>query len=144
LPMGESPQARGARPAGKRRPEGAAQHTTAGPYSPVLELDAGRLVIISGQAAIDGSGNVVGQTIEEQTTKTLENCAFQLNTGGCTLGDVFKVNLYLSDLEEWSRCNAVYKQMMPEPRPVRTAVQTGLLPGLRVEAEMWAIKPSTD
>jgi 2-iminobutanoate/2-iminopropanoate deaminase len=95
----------------KTRPPDARQHVTAGPYSPVLEVDARRLVVISGQVAAD-----------------------------CTLADVFKVNIYLIDLGHWTRFNAVYEAVMPEPRPVRTAVQAVLLPGFLVEIEMWAVK----
>jgi len=124
----------------KTRPKGARQHATAGPYSPVLEVDARRLVVISGQVAVDMSGDVIGSTIEEQTRATLENCAAQLATAGCTLGDVFKVNIYLTDLADWTRFNAVYEKMMVEPLPVRTAVQAILLPGFLVEIEMWAVK----
>ena len=124
----------------KARPKGARQHATAGPYSPVLEVDATRLVVISGQVAIDKSGEVVGSTIEEQTRATLENCAAQLASADCTLGDVFKVNIYLTDLAQWARFNAVYEEMMAEPLPVRTAVQAVLLPGFLVEIEMWAVK----
>ena len=124
----------------KARPKGARQHATAGPYSPVLEVDATRLVVISGQVAVDMSGAVVGSTIEEQTRATLENCAAQLASADCTLGDVFKVNIYLTDLAQWARFNAVYEEMMTEPLPVRTAVQAVLLPGFLVEIEMWAVK----
>jgi 2-iminobutanoate/2-iminopropanoate deaminase len=113
---------------------------TAGPYSPVLEVDAGRLVVISGQAAIDKSGKVIGDTIEEQTRFTLQNCQAQLAAAGCTLADVFKVVVYMPDLGEWDRMNAVYREMMPEPRPVRTAVGARLLMSLKVEIEMWAVK----
>ena len=127
------------RPA-KSLPAGATQHVTAGPYSPVLIVSPGQLVVISGQAAIDAGGKVVGETIEEQTRFTLENCRQQLATAGCTFADVFKVNAYLTDLAEWPRFNAVYREFMPEPRPVRTAVQTGLLMTLKVEIEMWAVK----
>lgn len=124
----------------KARPKGARQHATAGPYSPVLEVDATRLVVISGQVAVDMSGEVVGSTIEEQTRATLENCAAQLASADCTLGDVFKVNIYLTDLAQWASFNAVYEEMMAEPLPVRTAVQAVLLPGFLVEIEMWAVK----
>jgi 2-iminobutanoate/2-iminopropanoate deaminase len=124
----------------KRLPAGAAQHATAGPYSPVLEVRADRLVVISGQVAIAPDGNVIGTTIEEQTQATLENCLRQLQTAGCSFADVFKVNIYLADIAEWARFNAVYQQQMPAPLPVRTAVQAVLLPGLLVEIEMWAVK----
>jgi 2-iminobutanoate/2-iminopropanoate deaminase len=121
-------------------PAGAVQHKTAGPYSPVIEVDARRLVVVSGQVAVDLDGGVIGETIEEQTRATLENCARHLTTGGVGLADVFKVNVYLSDLTEWARFNAVYEEILPAPLPVRTAVQAVLMPGYRVEIEMWAVK----
>jgi 2-iminobutanoate/2-iminopropanoate deaminase len=124
----------------KSRPRDARQHVTAGPYSPVLEVDARHLVVISGQVAVDFEGHTIGATIDEQTRATLRNCAMQLGTAGCTLRDVFKVNIYLTDLGDWARFNAVYEELMPEPRPVRTAVQAILLPGYLVEIEMWAVK----
>lgn len=124
----------------KRRPEGARQHVTAGPYSPVLEVDAQRLVVISGQVAVDLNGQVIGDTMEEQTRATLGNCIACLASAGCTLRDVFKVNIYLTDLGDWARFNEIYQEIMPEPLPVRTAVQAILLPGFLVEIEMWAVK----
>lgn len=125
----------------KRIPAGAVQHKTAGPYSPVIEVDARRLVVVSGQVAVDLDGEVVGANIEEQTRATIDNCSRQLGTAGVSLGDVFKVNVYLSDLSDWARFNGVYEDMIPSPLPVRTAVQAVLLPGFRVEIEMWAVKP---
>ncbi len=126
----------------KRVPKGAVQHVTAGPYSPVLEVDAQRLVVLSGQVAVNLEGNVVGETIEVQTEAALANCARQLATANCGFADVFKVNVYLADLAEWTRFNAVYEKCMPAPRPVRTAVQAILLEDFRVEIEMWAVKPN--
>jgi 2-iminobutanoate/2-iminopropanoate deaminase len=122
----------------KTVPEGARQHRTAGPYSPVMVVDARRLVVVSGQVAVDLDGNIVGQTIEAQTRYTLDNCRRQLSSAGVGFEDVFKVNVYLSDLGEWARFNAVYESMLHEPYPVRTAVQAVLLPGYHVEIEMWA------
>lgn len=123
----------------KQLPDGASQHVTAGPYSPVLAIQPGKLVVISGQAAIDPEGKIVGESVEEQTRYTLENCGRQLGSAGASLKDVFKVNIFVADLADWSRINAIYQKIVPEPRPVRTAVQTGLLPGLKVEIEMWAV-----
>src|SRR5882672_12257223 len=87
----------------KRVPPGATQHTTAGPYSPVLEVQTDCLVVISGQVAVDAQGNIVGDTIEEQTRATLANCRRQLDSAGCTFEDVFKVNAYMTDLNDWDR-----------------------------------------
>lgn len=121
-------------------PENASQHKTAGPYSPVLVVKPDALVVISGQAAINNDGNVVGSTIEEQTRLTLENCRRQLTSAGCSLESVFKVNVFLKNLDDWPRCNEVYKNYFNKPLPVRTAVETGLLANLLVEIEMWAAR----
>lgn len=121
-------------------PAGASQHKTAGPYSPVLVVEPSKIVVISGQAPIDVEGNVIGDTIEEQTEFTINACKKQLNTAGVGLEDVFKVNVWLTDLDEWPRFNKVYSSMMCEPYPVRAAVQAGLLYTFKVEIEMWAVK----
>ena len=119
-----------------------AQHATAGPYSPVASVPAdSRLIVISGQAPVDPQGQVVGDTIEEQTRHTLVNCETQLQAAGAVLADVFKVNVYLRDIEEWARFNRVYAAMMQQPFPARTAVQARLpVEGFRVEIEMWAAR----
>ena len=124
----------------KSVPKGVRQHVTAGPYSPVLEVDARHLVVISGQVAVDLEGHVIGEAIEEQALATLRNCAGHLGSAGCSFADVFKVNIYLSNLADWARFNAIYEELMPPPLPVRTAVQAILLPGYLVEIEMWAVK----
>ncbi len=121
-------------------PDKASQHVTAGPYSPVLKLNPGQLVVISGQAAINPAGETIGDTIEEQTKLTLENCRKQLESAGSSLNEVFKVNVYLKDIGDWPRFNVIYKDYFTEPLPVRTAVQTGLLDKFLVEIELWAIK----
>lgn len=117
------------------------QHRTAGPYTPVVGVNANaRLFVISGQAPLDIDGRVVGSAIEEQSRVTLQNCRTQLQAAGCDLGDVFKATVYLTDLSNWAAFNAVYRELMREPFPARTAVQCGLLPGFLVEVEMWAAR----
>ena len=124
----------------KKVPENAKQHVTAGPYSPVLEIECSKLVVISGCAAIGMDGSILGETIEEQAAATLDNCEKQLASADCSFDDVFKVNVYMKDLADWGRFNEVYKKRFPDPKPVRTAVQAGLLPDLLCEVEMWAVK----
>ncbi len=121
-------------------PASASQHKTAGPYSPVLEVRSNKLVVISGQAALDMEGELIGDTVETQSKATLENCRAQLSQAGCDLNDVFKVNVYLTDLKNWPRFNEIYKTYFDKPLPVRTAVGTDLIEGLLVEIEMWAAK----
>jgi enamine deaminase RidA (YjgF/YER057c/UK114 family) len=117
------------------------QHVGAGPYTPVVGVAAdAQLFVISGQAPLDAQGRVVGSTIEQQSRATLANCRQQLEAAGCSLADVFKATVYLTDLANWQAFNVVYRELMQAPFPARTAVQTGLLPGFLVEIEMWAAK----
>jgi 2-iminobutanoate/2-iminopropanoate deaminase len=94
------------------------------------------------RVAVNLEGEVLGHTIEEQTRATLDNCRRQLACAGASLTDVFNVNVYMSNLSEWARFNAVYAEIIPSPLPARTAVQAILLPNFRVEIEMWAVKPN--
>ena len=115
------------------------QHVTAGPYTPVLKISRDAdLVLISGQAPLDLAGRVIGDTIEEQARVTLENCRKQLAAAGADFSNVFKVNVYLTDLADWPRFNVVYREIMPQPYPARTAIGCALLDEFQVEIEMWA------
>lgn len=119
------------------------QHRTAGPYTPVMgvRLDGHtQMFVISGQAPLDIEGRVVGTGIAVQSRATLENCRHQLEAAGCSLADVFKATVFLTDLANWDAFNQVYREYLRPPYPARTAVQTGLLPGLLVEVEMWAAR----
>jgi enamine deaminase RidA (YjgF/YER057c/UK114 family) len=138
-PMG-TPAARPAGVAAKAVPPSAANHATAGPYSPALEVRADHLVVISGQAAHDREGRLVGDDIRSQARATLENCRDALLTADVSLADVFKVTVYLSDVGDWAAFNEVYAEIMEGVLPVRTAVGATLLPGLLVEVDMWAVR----
>lgn len=117
------------------------QHKTAGPYTPVVGVaSTANIFVISGQAPLDVEGRVIGTSIEEQSRATLDNCRAQLAAAGCSLADVFKATVYLTDLRHWTAFNVVYREYMSVPYPARTAVQTGLLPGFLVEVEMWAAR----
>jgi enamine deaminase RidA (YjgF/YER057c/UK114 family) len=125
--------------AGKRLTEASSRQPSPGPFSQALVVEPGRIVVISGQASTDDSGTVVGTDVAEQTRLTLENCRRQLDAAGATLADVFKVNVFLRDLADWPAFNGVYREVMPEPLPVRTTVGTDLLFTFLVEIEMWAV-----
>jgi 2-iminobutanoate/2-iminopropanoate deaminase len=89
---------------------------------------------------LDPQGTICGKDVKSQTRYTLENCKRQLASANCTLEDVFKVNIFMVNLNDWGAMNEVYAEMVPAPRPVRTAVQTQLVPGALIEIEMWAAK----
>lgn len=118
----------------------ASQHTTAGPYSPLLEVTPGSLIVLSGQGPLDDDGRLVGDDIRAQTAATFANCARQLAVAGADFTHVFKVNVYLADLSEWDQFNEAYLEVFAEPMPVRTTVGVNLLLGMKIEVDIWAAR----
>ena len=106
---------------------------TMGAYSPGLRV--GDFIFVSGQVPRDPStGKIVGDTIEEQTQRVLENIKAILEAGGASLADVVKVSTHLSDLALFDGYNKVYSTYFPDPKPTRTTVGSQLL-GFLVEID---------
>lgn len=104
-----------------------------GAYSQGLRV--GDLVFVSGQGPLDpATGQIVGEAIEEQTARVLENIKAILEAGGATMADVVKVTAHLSDLALFERYNRVYATYFPDPKPTRTTVGSQLL-GILVEID---------
>ncbi|HWF65719.1 MAG TPA: RidA family protein [Acidobacteriaceae bacterium] len=120
-------------------PHGTTQHKKSGPYSPVLRINSGAVIAISGQGPINDDGNIVGDNIQEQAKFTLENCKHQLELASSSFSHVFKVTVYLKDIEDWTIFNEVYRNYFRPPYPVRTAVQAVLWGGIKVEIDMLAV-----
>jgi 2-iminobutanoate/2-iminopropanoate deaminase len=108
-----------------------------GGYSQGLRV--GNLVFVAGQVPRDPqTGEMAGDTIEEQTTRVLENVKAVLEAAGASMADVVKSTVHLSDVGNFSRFDAVYSTYFPEPRPVRTTVGSQLK-GILVEIDVIAV-----
>jgi len=104
-----------------------------GAYSQGLRV--GDFIFVSGQGPLDPvTGQIVGETVEAQTARVLENIKAILEAGGATLADVVKVSAHLSDLAMFDRYNKVYATYFPDPKPTRTTVGSQLL-GILVEID---------
>jgi 2-iminobutanoate/2-iminopropanoate deaminase len=69
----------------------------------------------------------------------LENLKAVLEAGGSCLENVVKTTVFLQDIGEFTRMNAVYAEFFPQGPPARSAVQVAALPlGGRVEIEALA------
>jgi len=110
-----------------------------GPYSQGVR--AGDFIFTAGQLGIvPGTKEFAGPDIESQTRQALENLKAVLETGGSCLKHVVKTTVFLADMGEFGRMNAVYAEFFPQSPPARSAVQAAALPlGGRVEIEAVAM-----
>ncbi len=112
----------------------------AGPYSQGLRV--GGLVFTAGQGPFDPvSGEVVGETIEEQTEAVLDNLSAILEAAGGGLDHAVKATVHLKDMSHFAAFNRVYERRFSDPKPVRTTVGSDL-PGILVEIDLVAEIPS--
>jgi 2-iminobutanoate/2-iminopropanoate deaminase len=103
-----------------------------------------RLVFVSGQGARNpATGRLAGADIEAQTEQCLQNVRAILEAAGSSLRHVLRCGVYLTDMREFDRMNAVYGRAFGDHCPARTTVQVAALPieGLRVEIDCVAYVP---
>jgi len=93
----------------------------AGHYSQAIVHNG--VVYVAGQLGIDPKRP--GHTpddIELQTEQTLRNVASILVAAGSDLHHVLSMTIYISDISDWGRVNAIYSQVMGDHRPARAVV----------------------
>ncbi len=97
----------------------------AGAYSPAVR--AGDFVFVSGQIPKDpATGQLAGTDVESQTRQVVRNVERALASAGAALSDVVSVTVYLADIGDWGKFNTVYKEIMTQPYPTRTALGADL------------------
>lgn len=107
-----------------------------GPYSQAIKV--GDTVYLSGQIPLDPQTmQMVSGDIEAQATQVFRNLSAVAEAAGGSLNDAVKVNISLTDLNDFARVNDVMKQFFQEPYPARACVQVAALPrGAQVEIEV--------
>ena len=108
------------------------------PFSEAVRV--GRLLYLSGQIGLDGSGKVVIGGIAAETRQAMENIRAALEKHGSSLDRVIKVTVMLADMSEWGEMNEAYVPFFKKHLPARSAFgATGLALGARVEIECTAV-----
>lgn len=98
-----------------------------GPYS--QGISTGTLVFTSGQLPIvPETGELLKGDIQRETRQCLENVKAVLEAGGATLEDVAKVNIYISNMDDFPLINKVYEEYFNEHKPARSCVEVSKLP----------------
>jgi 2-iminobutanoate/2-iminopropanoate deaminase len=111
-----------------------------GPYSHAIH--AGPFVFCSGQTPLDPkTGKLAEGDIEPQTHQVFANIKSVLGAAGVSLKDVVKSTVYLKDMGDFQKMNAIYEAAFAPHKPARTTIQAAKLPlDCRVEIEVIAYK----
>jgi reactive intermediate/imine deaminase len=105
-----------------------------GTYSQAVRVD--RTVYLSGQIGLDPASMQLVDGIEAQIHQVFRNLRAVATAAGGSLGDVAKLNVFLTDLGHFSRVNEIMAEYFSQPYPARAAVGVASLPrGALVEAD---------
>ena len=98
-----------------------------GPYSQAIRY--GQCIYTSGQIPLDPtSGELIGEDIETQTHRVLQNLQAVLNRAGTSLHNVIKTTVFLANMSDFQAMNAVYATYFSGVFPARTTVAVAELP----------------
>ncbi len=124
----------------KRKAFSAAGAVSVAPYSHAVEC--GEMVYLSGQTPIDSkTGKLVDGDIGAQTKQCFINLFHVLSAANLTPEHVVKVNVFLTDMSDFTAMNEVYEKQFETPYPARTTIGVAGLPlNAKVEIEMIARK----
>ncbi|HXH65194.1 MAG TPA: Rid family detoxifying hydrolase [Mariprofundaceae bacterium] len=112
-----------------------------GPYSQAIRH--GDVLYLSGQIGLDPvSGSLAGDTVEIQARQVMQNLSAVLRAGGAAPDDIIKANIYLVDMADFPKINAIYAEWLGSHRPARATVAVAALPlGAKVEIDLIARIP---
>ena len=109
-----------------------------GPYSQGIKSNG--MVFVSGQLPVNPATGELLTEIAAATRQSLTNLAAVLAAGGCTMDQVVKTTVFLSDLKNFTAMNEVYSEFFKTNPPARSTVQVAALPkGAVVEIEAIAV-----
>jgi 2-iminobutanoate/2-iminopropanoate deaminase len=98
------------------------------------------MLFISGQIPFDTEGNMVGETVAEQTKKVIENIKAILVSQGLSLNNVVKTTVLMTDLGKFGEMNEVYGSFFDESKPARATFEVSRLPkDVQIEIEAIAV-----
>lgn len=111
-----------------------------GPYSQAIQ--AGNMLFISGQIAIErSSGNIITSDIESETRQVMVNLEKILKAAGFDFSNVVKSSIFLKDMNNFPKVNAIYGEYFTTNPPARETVEVSRLPkDVNVEISCIAVK----
>jgi 2-iminobutanoate/2-iminopropanoate deaminase len=111
-----------------------------GPYNQAVMVDD--TLYISGQIALDpSSGQLMTESIEQQTTLVMHNLNAILHAAEMDFSHVVKTSIFLMDMNDFAKVNEIYANYFERDFPARETIQVAGLPrGVAVEISMIACK----
>lgn len=98
-----------------------------GPYSQAIRC--GQFVYTSGQIALDpATGELVGEDVQAQTHRVLQNMQAVLSSAGSSLNHVIKTTVFLVSMSDFQAMNAIYASYFTGTPPARSTVAVAELP----------------
>ncbi|WP_353663180.1 RidA family protein [Hydrogenimonas sp. SS33] len=97
-----------------------------GPY--VQAVKTGNLVFTSGQIALTPEGEMTEADVEKQTGQVMRNLKAVLEAAGSSLQKVVKTTIFLADMDDFAKVNAVYEKWFDGHKPARSTVAVKTLP----------------
>ena len=109
------------------------------PYNQAIKANG--FVFVAGQVSLKPDhGDIVGDTVQEQTEQVLTNLRAILEAAGSGLDKLVKTTVFLQNLDDFPGMNEVYKQHVGDQPPARSTVEVAKLPsGALVEIEAIAL-----
>jgi len=105
-----------------------------GPYSQAVKT--GLVVFTSGQIGLDPASGELVEDFEAQVRQAFKNLAAVAKASGGSLANAVKFTLFLSDLGQFAKANAIMGELVPKPYPARSTVGVASLPrGAQFEVE---------
>ncbi|MCI6609414.1 MAG: RidA family protein [Ezakiella sp.] len=110
-----------------------------GPY--VQGMEHGGFIFTSGQLPINPETGVLESDIEVATEQSLKNVLAIVEEAGGTLEGIMKVNIFVKDINDFGKVNAIYEEFFGSHKPARSCVEVARLPkdGV-IEIEAIAVK----
>ena len=109
------------------------------PFSKAVR--AGGFLFVSGQLAMDASGNILEGDVTLQTRVVLERIAATLQECGAGMADVVKTTVFLGNLDDFPAFNEEYRKHFSAGLPARSTVECKLYRDAKVEIEVQALAP---
>ena len=102
-------------------------------------MRAGDWIVCAGQVGLDPKSGKLADGVEAQARQVFANISAVLGDCGCSLNDVAKATVFVTDIGAFGTVNTVYAEAFGDHRPARSTVEVAALPaGAEVEIEVWA------